>query len=436
MARQFDFIDVERIFLYEENPRHEPIESEPEIIDYLCKDEQVYNLARSISEAGPNPLELIGVVETGDAKGAKKNYQVWEGNRRVCAIKLLNDPDLAPAHLRKDFSRLATNGSYKTIKKINAVIFDDHNDLKFWMGVTHNGAQAGVGRLDWDAQQKARHFGSGRNRVALAILDAAEVLGLMTKDEREGKLTTAQRFLNSSIVREAIGIDTTNRDDITVTRPTNDLKQLLTRFITDLKNGTKITSRHNRNQIDTYGRGLARNVSISGDRIQPVSLQTALAAAGDGGKKNRKSATGRKSKKRRKRDKIEFEKDLQLALEKISNDKLEALYFSLCNVSLESHAPLLCIGAWAFVESLSAVAGKGDADFLSFYSNQRFSDLGFTDKKKRGVITDALTRISRNGNATKHHEVAANFHGKQLANDLATITPLLVKTLENFSPKK
>ena len=50
---------------------------------------------------------------------------------------------------------------------------------------------------------KERHFGSGRNRVALAILDAAEELGLITKEERDGKLTTAQRFLNSSVVREA-----------------------------------------------------------------------------------------------------------------------------------------------------------------------------------------------------------------------------------------
>ena len=42
-------------------------ESEPEIIEHLCKDEQVFNLARSIAEAGPNPLELVGVVVIGDA---------------------------------------------------------------------------------------------------------------------------------------------------------------------------------------------------------------------------------------------------------------------------------------------------------------------------------------------------------------------------------
>jgi hypothetical protein len=104
-TRHLGPIDVDRMFLYEENPRHEPIESEPEIIEHLCKDEQVYNLARNISEVGPNPLDLLGLVEI-KSSGGRKNYQAREGNRRVCAIKLLNDPDRAPARLRKDFARL------------------------------------------------------------------------------------------------------------------------------------------------------------------------------------------------------------------------------------------------------------------------------------------------------------------------------------------
>lgn len=110
MARYLESIDIDRIFLYEENPRHEPIESEPEIIEHLCKDEAVFNLARNISEAGTNPLAILGIVQIpgSGASDTKKSYKVLEGNRRVCAIKLLNDPDLAPPNLRKDFARLAS----------------------------------------------------------------------------------------------------------------------------------------------------------------------------------------------------------------------------------------------------------------------------------------------------------------------------------------
>ncbi len=310
-------------------------------------------------------------------------------------------------------------------------MFDDHDDLKYWMGIIHGGEQAGVGRTNWDAQQKERHFGSGRNRVALALLDVAENLGLISKDEREGKITTAQRFLNSSVVREALGIDTSNPDDITYNRPVDDLKKQFDRFVTDLREGVKITSRHNREQIDQYGRKLANASNISRDRIAPQSLQNAAAA----GSKKTKRATARK--KARKVIHIGFDKDLARLLEGLGNAKLESLHNSLCNVRLD-HAPLLTIGAWAFVESLAALAKKGpDVDFVSFFSVQRLSGYGLGNSNKQlGPIKDALTRVQRNGNATKHHEISAAFDGKQLANDFATITPVLVKTLESIGPKK
>jgi len=45
-------IDVSRIYLVNENPRHDPIENEPEIIQYLITHENVKPLARHIANAG------------------------------------------------------------------------------------------------------------------------------------------------------------------------------------------------------------------------------------------------------------------------------------------------------------------------------------------------------------------------------------------------
>ncbi len=429
--RQADSIEVDRIFLYEENPRHEPIDSQEEIIEHLCKGEQVFNLARNISESGPNPLVLVGVVQipVSGTSSTKKVYQVWEGNRRVCAIKLLNDPDLAPPHLRKDFARLASESSHVPIKRLPAVVFNDHDDLKYWMGIIHNGVQAGVGLLDWDAAQKARHFGSSRNRVALAVLDAAEELGFISKEERQGKLTTAQRFLNSPVVREAIGIDTSNPEDVTYNRPFEHFKKQLSRFTDDLKDGNKITSRYNRSQVDEYGRKLASNPEISTERIEPVALKTVAVT-------KRKSSRKPQPRKPKPPSHLEYDKELAKALEAHANSKLEALYYSICAVHVE-HTLLLTIGVWAFVESLSALAGRKDStDFVAFYSSQRLSGYDLGTGKSLGPIRDALLRISRNGNATKHHQISGNFDGPQLVNDLATITPLLIKTAESIGPKK
>lgn len=430
MGRHRGPIEVERIFLYEENPRHEPIESEPEIIEYLCRDEQVYNLARSISESGTNPLDPLGLVEL-PGSGKKKSYQAWEGNRRVCAIKLLNDPDRAPAHLRNDFRKLSTESAHIPIKEIECVVFDDHNDLKFWMGIIHDGVQGGVGRKPWNAVQKARHFGgSNRNRVALAVLDAAEAMGLIAEEERKRKLTTAQRFLNSDIVKEALGIDASNPEDVTFNRPIEDLRKLLGLFIVDLKENQRVSSRHSKDQVDAYGRALARTKGVSGERTRPQSLRTAT--AGRGAEKTKRRS---KPKQPRKLAHLDYDKALGEALEAARSNKLENLYYSITSVHIQ-HAPLLTVGVWAFVESLCAFCGKNEnADFLAYYSNQKFSDLGFKDRD-RGTIRDALTRIQRNGNSTKHHEIAAGFDGAQLANDLETITPLLIKTLEDRASKK
>jgi hypothetical protein len=212
LAGRIEDIDCERIFLYEENPRHEALDSQPEIIEYLCKDEQVLALARSIAAEGTNPLEIVGLVEVKSTGRGKKNYVVWEGNRRVCAIKLLNDPDLAPAHYRKDILKISEE--YEPITTLPAVIFDDHDELKFWMGVIHGGQQGGIGRKDWNADQKQRHTGSNRNKVALAVLDLSEKMGILAKEDRPGKLTTAQRHLNSEVVRDALGIDASDPDNI------------------------------------------------------------------------------------------------------------------------------------------------------------------------------------------------------------------------------
>jgi hypothetical protein len=428
-TRHPESIEVDRIFLYEENPRHEPINSEPEIIEHLCKDEQVFNLARSISEAGTNPLQLLGVVQIpgSGAAATKKSYAVWDGNRRVCAIKLLNDPDLAPPHLRKDFARLAADSAQVPIRKINCIVFDDNDDLNFWMGIIHDGAQAGVGQKDWDAQQKARFFGSNRNRAGLAVLDAAEAMNLITKEERQGKLTTVQRFVNRGVLKEALGLDTSNLENITFNRPLEDFQKQLSIFINDLREGVKVTSRKNQGQIDAYGRTLARNPDITGERIEPLSLKSATAA-------KLKRSTQRKQP--RKQTHLEYDKALATALETIRSNKLENLYYSICEVRLE-HTPLLTIGLWAFIESLGALAGKNEnTDFVSFFSGQRLGDLGFAGGKKAGPIREALTRIQRNGNATKHHEIAATFDGAQLTNDLATITPLLTKVAESIASKK
>ena len=83
----------------------EPYKTEAEVIEYLCRHEQVYSLARDIAKIGINPLEIFAVTPADKKSGRNQSFIVAEGNRRMCALKLLADPDLAPAKYRKDFTK-------------------------------------------------------------------------------------------------------------------------------------------------------------------------------------------------------------------------------------------------------------------------------------------------------------------------------------------
>ena len=226
-------MSVDRIFLDLANPRHEPYETEAEVIEYLCHEEYVYELAKDICNIGLNPLEIFAVIPS-DSAGSRspKSYVVAEGNRRMCALKLLNDPDLAPAKFRKDFEKLAEKAPI--IDEVLGVVFADKSKVDVWLDRIHGGVQGGIGRKPWNPEQKTRHIGDKKNLLAQAVLDYAEDKDFISPEQRRGKLTTAQRYLSNLLLRESLGIDSSNLEDISRNRPEGDFDSLLKRFVSDL----------------------------------------------------------------------------------------------------------------------------------------------------------------------------------------------------------
>lgn len=99
-----DNVPLRSIFLSLDNPRHVTLATEDQVIEYLCDKEEVWPLARDIASLGLNPLERFALVPVVGKPGI---FTMAEGNRRLCALKLLADPDRAPARLRKGFEGLA-----------------------------------------------------------------------------------------------------------------------------------------------------------------------------------------------------------------------------------------------------------------------------------------------------------------------------------------
>lgn len=418
-------VPLERIFLNHENPRHEPYETQAQVIEYLCRHEDVPQLARDVVKHGLSPLERFALyLDANSQDNGEATYVVAEGNRRVCALKLLCDPDLAPPDKRAFFERLA-NG-WDAIYELPSVIFEDEADLHLWLERTHHGPQGGIGRKSWNADQKQRHSGGSKNKVALAVLDYAESKGFISVPDRKGKLTTVQRYLGNPLVREAMGLDISDPEEVCRDRPTEDFDLLIRKFISDLTGeNPKVNSRSRKPEISTYAQELTAMEGQSRARIDPEPLASDIA---NKGKKERRRRPG----KQRKPARLPYESGIMSKLKAMNSWKLQNLYNSICSISLQDHTPLLAVGVWSFFETLTAKAGRNDStDFGSFLSANRLQQYGLGDKRKTRTLRDAVARISGFGNTTKHHETAAAFNSDQLANDMETLKELILQCADD-----
>lgn len=149
-------ISIDILLLSEGNPRLEASWSEDEAISKMVEDQndKLYELASDIVLHGFNPLDTIGVYPSDTYNGY---YEVGEGNRRVCALKLLINPERIKdinASLYSKFKELSKN--FTNPNSIEVGVFEDVDSINHWMEIRHMGEQGGKGLSKWNSVQKAR----------------------------------------------------------------------------------------------------------------------------------------------------------------------------------------------------------------------------------------------------------------------------------------
>jgi len=244
-------VPLAKLHLDLENPRHEPAPSQAEVIAWLYKNEKVEALAKDIvNERALSPLDAIGVI---DMAGNPGHFIVVEGNRRLCALLLLNDPDLAPTpDAKKLLHSLAVQVNVSS--KVDVVHFGSRKDAKHWIDLRHLGPQEGQGVVRWNPTQKDRAAGGGANELAVAILDRARE-GKWLGTEKPPALTTLTRYLKSREVRAALGLG--HHRQLLFTHKQDEVDAALRQFIHDampIKDGgtPKVHSRTNAKERAAY----------------------------------------------------------------------------------------------------------------------------------------------------------------------------------------
>lgn len=417
-----DGVAIGKVFLDLENPRFEVVGSQREAIEILCDEELVLPLAQDIAEIGLNPLERFALVPTkGSKKGPQRSYFMAEGNRRLCAIMLLNDPELAPAKYKARFMEAAAN--WTAMSELSGVVFENKEAAKPWLQRIHQSGLEGKGRKSWNSEQQERFSGGGRNQLAQAFLDDAQERGLISPAERRNKITTVQRYVSNPDFRDSIGLDKDNAKSFALTRPEADYVKLAKRFIDDMLKGEEVSSRKGKDDIAAYGRRIVEQEKISDQRMTPAAAEGS--GRGQATKPRRTKPTPPK-----KPAALPHSRKIELALRELDSYKLQSLYHSITKLDLEDHTPLLAVGLWSFVDSLTANLGRLDRDsFSSFFSNDRLASLGYSDRSLRKPMPEMLRRVQDYGNNTKHHALGGAFDAKQLYNDMEVLTELLERVV-------
>ena len=416
-------IRVVDLYLDVKNPRKETA-SQEEAIAWLCENENIDKLAEDIVKNGLNPLEVVGVL-------AEQNYvrYVLEGNRRVCALKLLAEPELAPnSSLKKKFKNLSSILE-QPIHTLDCICFSSREDADIWLDRLHEGELGGVGRKRWNPIQIARRSKRTTNRRALMILEYALQNNWVNQDDIQNKLTTATRYLNNEKLRFSIGLGD-SLDDLSHTRPKVVFDSTLEKFIKDLISSSTdgaVSSRADQVKIEKYAEEL-----LSDLEDQTTHEEKPLLA----------SESSKPSKEKKpKRDKahkpptppklaIRPSRDLEAALDSHGNTKLRSLYYSLCAIDLTNndYIPLVTVGTWSFVESLCRDCGSVNNDFSGFIGGVNKKNL--FEEEQRKSINAAAQELTKHGNMTKHDAKYALFSGEAIASIMETLTPILLFLLE------
>ncbi|WP_149488432.1 hypothetical protein F0313_000015 [Escherichia coli] len=212
---QLKSMNINKLLLDVDNPRF-PTSAENQR-DAIAKMldlqyDRIYRLAKDIASKGLDPSENILVYPSEEESGF---FVVAEGNRRVTALKLLHSPRLAPTEkARKAFEKLKIT-QLKDINVIdNCVLFDD-DEYEHWVNLKHTGQNAGVGRVEWTATEKARHLARmGKQSFGNQILTFIEFNTDLYKEiiakKRLLKITNITRLFGDLKVRDYFNLKSIN----------------------------------------------------------------------------------------------------------------------------------------------------------------------------------------------------------------------------------
>ena len=196
-------VAIADIQLDQANPRFGWLESQADCIEIMFEEygDYIITIATHIAKHGLSPDPVV-VLNDG------KTWVVKEGNRRVVALKALNNPNEAPDNRRATFHSIkqsAASGNIPT--KVECLTAPD-DVVQEYVALRHLGAQGGAGLVVWDPRGQENYRTSRGQKLsypqASAISKYLEGKGIAAA--KKVPLSNLQRIIQSKLTAEHLGL--------------------------------------------------------------------------------------------------------------------------------------------------------------------------------------------------------------------------------------
>lgn len=269
-------VPVQELLLDTSNPRIRRGVDQRDCISKLLRRTRTFmNLLLDIAQHGLT-IDPIVISRNHDGK-----WVVRDGNRRVAALKLLNDPDLCPDPiLKKEIKKLAETNRYRIPDTIQCLACDDERTILRYIELKHTGENQGVGQEGWRTLTRAifnlNHNLPDQDKRAAQLVLWAEEQGIRVDDDFP--LTTLSRILKRETLA-LLGFRIEN-DELAPILDTESVRRLVDRVIYDLQTGRIDVNdvREPHQQLD-YIRGVRTELGPPISVNQDVQAQVAVTAS-------------------------------------------------------------------------------------------------------------------------------------------------------------
>lgn len=212
-----------------QNPRIPPTPAalqQRDLVHELVEHNKIDELAREISAKGYYPIEALIGLEEEDGK-----TYVLEGNRRLCALKLLIQPELAPEKYLKRFRNLGASIDIEKLKKVLVLlaptreaaaplIMQKHTlvQVQKWSRIMQARFYRGLVRDGVPLDEVAKEYGVPLSEITKNLridtlytvacaIELPEEIRNVVHDPHEFKISSLERLFDVPKARELLGIE-------------------------------------------------------------------------------------------------------------------------------------------------------------------------------------------------------------------------------------